>query len=158
MTTIKIGEKEYQIEFTFEAAECKGLVQSMFNVLSGSYVVKNTISNSSNEEDNKATAVAAMVDGVSEMVADIPRICRIAFFAGMLENNPVSEDEAKELMKQYMKENRMSFYQLFEDLKEYMEEDGFFDLSGIAEMIQKMDSATEENQTAKTENKQISTK
>lgn len=158
MTTIKIGEKEYQIEFTFEAAECKGLVQSMFNVLSGSYVVKNTISNSSNEEDSKATAVAAMVDGVSEMVADIPRICRIAFFAGMLENNPVSEDEAKELMKQYMKENRMSFYQLFEDLKKYMEEDGFFDLSGITEMIQKMDSATEENQTAKTENKQISTK
>ena len=41
MKTIKIGDKEYTLEFTFEAAECRGLVQSMFNVLSGAYILRN---------------------------------------------------------------------------------------------------------------------
>ena len=62
----------------------------------------------------------------------------------MIENNPVGEDEAKELMKQYMKENKLSFYRLFEDLKKYMEEDGFFDLSGLTETLEKMSDAAEE--------------
>ena len=77
------------------------------------------------------------------MVADIPRICRIAFYAGLLENHDVSMDEAKDIMKQYMKENKISFYRLFEDLKKWMEDDGFFDLSGLNEMIQQMGIAAE---------------
>jgi len=94
--------------------------------------------------DNKEATAVAMIDGASEMVADVPRICRIAFYAGLLEHNPVSEIEAKELMKQYMKENKLSFNKLFEDLKQFMEDDGFFDLSGLTDMIQKMNAAAEE--------------
>lgn len=158
MAIIKIGEKEYNLEFTFAAAEHKSLVQSMFNVMSGAYIVKNGMGG----ENSESNVAAAMIDGASEMVADIPRICRIAFYAGMLENNPVSEDEAKELMKQYMKENKLSFYRLFEDLKKYMEEDGFFDLSGLTEMLQKMNSAAEEQvekiQKGKAGKKSTSTK
>lgn len=158
MKTIKIGEKEYQMEFTFEAAECKGLVQSMFELLSGAYFAKKGLAS----EGNKAATAAAMIDGTSEMVADVPHICRIAFYAGLLEHNPVSEGEAKELMKQYMKENKLSFNKLFEDLKQYMEDDGFFDLSGLTDMIQKMNAAAEEKaeeiQKPKTEEKSISTK
>lgn len=140
MKTLKIGDKEYQMEFTFEAAEHKGLVQSMFELLSGAYFAKKGLVSGDNKE---ATAVA-MIDGASEMVADVPRICRIAFYAGLLEHNPVSEIEAKELMKQYMKENKLSFNKLFEDLKQFMEDDGFFDLSGLTDMIQKMNAAAEE--------------
>ena len=40
MKTVTIGEKEYQLEFTFEAAEHRGLIQSMFRILSGSYLVR----------------------------------------------------------------------------------------------------------------------
>lgn len=139
MKTIKIGGKEYTLEFTFEAAECKDLVQSMFNVLSGAYLVRHA----NVDDETESEKMKAMVDGSSEMVADIPRICRIGFYAGLLENNMVSVDEAKELMKQYMKENKLSFYRLFEDLKEWMEDDGFFDLSGLNDMIQKMGDAVE---------------
>lgn len=140
MASIKIGDKEYNLEFTFAAAEHKQLVQSMFNVTSGAYLIKN----GADVEGDDASVVASMVNGASEMVADIPKICRIAFYAGMLENNPVSEDKARELMKQYMKENKLSFYRLFEDMKRYMEDDGFFDLSGLTEMLQKMGSRAEE--------------
>lgn len=141
MKTIKIGEKEYVLEFSFEAAENKDCVQSMFEIMSGSYFAKRGLADGNK---NNAAAAVAMIDGASEMVADVPRICRIAFYAGLLENNPVSESEAKELMKQYMKENKLSFSKLFEDLKQCMEDDGFFDLSGLTDMIQQMNSAAEE--------------
>ena len=139
MKTIKIGDKEYTLEFTYEAADCKDHVQNMFNVMTGAYMVRRAGS----EDVDEAGAMMAMVDGSSEMVADIPRICRIAFYAGLLENHDVSMDEAKDIMQQYMKENKISFYRLFEDLKKWMEDDGFFDLSGLNEMIQQMGIAAE---------------
>ena len=159
MKTIKIGENEYTLEFTFEAAEHKGLVQAMFELMSGAYFAKRGLEEKKNDNASMATA---MIDGASEMVADTPRICRIAFYAGLLENNEVSEADAKELMKQYMKENGLSFSKLFEDLKKCMEEDGFFDLSGIKDMIQQMNSAAaekaEEIKNQKTGKKSTSTK
>ena len=156
MKTIKIGDKEYTLEFTFEAAECKGLVQSMFNVLSGAYILRNAggaVGGTLSKEEEDEAAFRCMVDGSSEMVADIPHICRIGFYAGLLENNEVSEDEAKELMKQYMKENKISFHGMYELLKQCMEDDGFFDLSGLTEMIQKMNEQMEgtEEESPKTE-------
>ena len=156
MKTIKIGDKEYTLEFTFEAAECKGLVQSMFNILSGAYILRNAggaVAGDLSKEEENATAFRCMVDGSSEMVADIPHICRVGFYAGLLENNEVSEDEAKELMKQYMKENKISFHGMYELLKQCMEDDGFFDLSGLTEMIQKMSEQMEnaEEENAETE-------
>ena len=157
MKTIKIGDKEYTLEFTFEAAECRGLVQSMFNILSGAYILRNAggaVGGDLSKEEENATAFRCMVDGSSEMVADIPHICRVGFYAGLLENNEVSEDEAKELMKQYMKENKISFHGMYELLKQCMEDDGFFDLSGLTEMIQKMGEQMEnvEEENAETEN------
>lgn len=142
MKTIKIGEKEYTLEFTFEAAEHKNLVQMMFNVLSGAYIVRNGKSDE--------MIASAMINGVSEMVADIPHISRTAFFAGLQENNPVSEEEARTLMKQYMKENKLSFNGLYEFLKGCMEEDGFFDLSGIAVMVEQMSQSMQEQTREKT--------
>lgn len=136
MKTIKISGKEYTLEFSFEAAECKNVVQEMFNIMSGSYFIRNGL--------QKKNAAAAMIDGTVEMVADMPAIARNAFYAGLLEHNPVSEDEAKTLMKQYMRENSLSFAKLYEELKQCMEEDGFFDLSGIMDMIQEMNNSIED--------------
>lgn len=136
MKTIKIGEKEYKLEFTFEAAQCKDVVQSMFSIMSGAYFIRNGM--------QKKTVATAMIDGTTEMVADVPAIARNAFYAGLLEHNPVSEEYAKQLMKQYMKENKLSFTGLYEEIKQCMEDDGFFDLSGITEMVQQMNQSTEE--------------
>ena len=147
MKTIKIGDKEYTLEFTYEAADCKDHVQNMFNVMSGAYIVRRA----GTEDVQESDAMRAVIDGSAEMVADIPRICRIAFYAGMLEQNEVSMDEAKELMKQYMRETKLSFYRLFEDLKKWMEDDGFFDMSGLNEMIQSMSMAAEKKAQEQTE-------
>lgn len=144
MKTITVANKDYQLEFTFEAAEHRGLVQKMFNVLSGAYIVKHAkISNLNKNADNENT-VESMIDGASEMVAEIPHICITAFYAGLLENNPLKEDEAKALMKSYMKENKLSYSALYDELKECMENDGFFDLSGLTDMMKRMNEKTTE--------------
>ena len=142
MKILNIGGKEYKLEFSFEAAEYKDIVQKMFNIVSGAYVVK-----SSAGAEDEMSATAGMINGVSEMVADIPSIVKTAVYAGLLEHHNVTEDGAKQLMRQYLKENKCSYNKLFEDIKVCMEEDGFFDLSGISEMIQKMNEIQEEAQT-----------
>ena len=81
------------------------------------------------------------------MIAELPHICVTAFYAGLLENNPVSQEEAKTLMKAYMKENKLSFKMLYEELRQCMEDDGFFDLSGLREMSESMNEEMEEKIT-----------
>lgn len=143
MKTITVDNKEYTLEYTFEAAEHRELVQKMFNVVSGAYLVKH---GSAIKEDENAEVKAAgvMIDGVSEMVSEIPHICITAFYAGLLENNPLSEEESKALMKSYMKENKVSYRKLFDEIKECMEDDGFFDLSGLTDMLEEMNQSIEE--------------
>lgn len=130
MINIKVNEEEYKIEFGFEAAENKDIVQKMFNIRSGAYFVKNAqVSNGEAE---------AVIKGTSDMVADIASVCTSAFYAGMLEHNPVSAEEAKSIMKEYMRANKLNFFTLYKQLGECMEDDGFFELSGITAMIQEM--------------------
>lgn len=143
MKTITVDNKDYTLEYTFEAAEHKELVQKMFNVLSGAYLVKHSgaIKGGDNEE---MQAAGVMIYGVSEMVSEIPHICITAFYAGLLENNPLSADEAKTVMKAHMKESKISYRKLFEEIKQCMEDDGFFDLSGLTEMLNEMNQSMEE--------------
>lgn len=134
MKTITVNGKDFKLEFTYEAAECKELVQKMFGVVSGAYILKN----------GRKGKVAAIYEGTAEMVGEIPQICKAAFYAGLLENNPMSEDEAKALMKAYMKDNKLSYAGLYKEIKQYMEDDGFFELSGLTEMLEEMSQDAEE--------------
>ena len=146
MLEISIKDKQYKLEYTFEAVRHKQLLKMMFDIMSGAYTTKKILS-VQNESD--ANAVVAMLDGAGDMVADIPEITEIAFYAGLLENNPVSKEEAKDLMKQYMIDNKLSFNALYTDIKKCMEDDGFFDLSGINEMLEQMNKAITEGQDNK---------
>ena len=146
MLEISIKDKQYKLEYTFEAVRHKTLLKMMFDIMSGAYTTKKILAV---QNENEANAVVAMLDGTSDMVADIPEITEIAFYAGLLENNPVSKEEAKALMKQYMIDNKLSFNALYTDIKKCMEDDGFFDLSGINEMLEQMNKAITEGQDNK---------
>ena len=146
MLEISIKDKQYKLEYTFEAVRHKTLLKMMFDIMSGAYTTKKILAV---QNENEANAVVAMLDGTSDMVADIPEITEIAFYAGLLENNPVSKAEAKDLMKQYMIDNKLSFNALYTQIKECMENDGFFDLSGINEMLEQMNKVITEGQDNK---------
>ena len=49
-----------------------------------------------------------------------------------------------------MKENKISFRKLFEDIKKCMEDDGFFDLSGLTEMMAEMNQSVKAQAKKKT--------
>lgn len=143
MKTIKIGETEYTLEYTFAAAEHNQTVQKMFDLMSGAYVFKQAKNPSKMTEEESTTA---MINGTGAMVADIPHVVKTAFYSGLLENHEdIDEKEAYKLLKQYMRENKFSFMQLFNEIKECMEEDGFFDLSGLTEMLEAMNKGIEED-------------
>lgn len=129
MKKILVNDVEYTLEFGFGAVECKDLIQKMFLMLSGGYVAKKAkdVSNPTSEE---------IVDGSGYMIAEFPHVCKTAFYAGLLENHKdITPDESKTLMKEYMKANGLSFVKLYEELTDCMKEDGFFELSGLTEMM-----------------------
>ena len=43
-----------------------------------------------------------------------------------------------------MKENKISFKKVYEEIKEAMEDDGFFDLTGLTDMMKEMEGTEEE--------------
>lgn len=145
MLEIKVNDKEYKLEYTFRAAEDKNTIQNMFNVLSGAYLIKQ-VNNAKTEND----VAMAMINGTSEMVADIPSIVKNAFYSGLLENHNVTKEEAYDIMKAYMKENKINFRKLFDDIKACMEDDGFFELSGLMAMLETMNQTEEKKKTPKT--------
>lgn len=137
MKTIKIGENEYKLEFGFDAVEIGDLIQKMFEVKSGMYVIR-----SAQAGNNIAVAT---LDGTSQLLATIPKICVLAIYAGCLEHNPVSMDEAKTLLKKYIKQEKKSCTDVYNEIiYPCMEDDGFFSMSGIDKMIDSMNQATEE--------------
>ena len=149
MKILTIGGKDYKIEFSFEAAEYKDCVDKVFKIVSGSYLMKN----GPTEDGEKISMATAIMDGTSDMVSDIPKITIITLYAGLLENNPVKdEQEAKTLFKQFVKENpddeRASFWGMYDFLKNCMEDDGFFKLTGMDKVIDKLNEAAEK-QTSK---------
>lgn len=131
MKTIKVADTEVTLEYTFEAAEYKAVVQKMYLMLTGMALVKDA-------EDLDNPSPTEMIDGSINMFADIPETCKIAFYAGLLENNPMSNDDANSLMRSYMKENKLSYTEMFEQIKECMEEDGFFHLIGLEDTLAKI--------------------
>lgn len=129
MKKILVNDIEYTLEFSFSAVEIKELIQKMFMMLSGGYVAKRAkdVQNPTSEE---------IVDGSGYMIAEFPHVCKTAFYAGLIENHDgITQDETTSLMKSYMKENKLSFVKLYGELTECMEDDGFFDLSGLKDML-----------------------
>lgn len=148
MITFDIDNKEYKLEFGFDAAENKDIVQKMFDIVSGAYIFK--------ESANGKNTTAGLVNGVGKMISDYSEICHMAFYAGCLQHNPVTRAEAKTLVRAYITEKRMSdkkygYYQLFEEIKTCMADDGFFDLSGLTEAMEQMNrTAMEQLEQMKT--------
>ncbi len=148
MKKITVNGTEYTLEYSFMAAEHKETVQKMFDIVSGAYMFRKA--GAIEDGGSSGDAVAnAMIDGTGEMVADIPHIAKVCFYSGLLENHGLSEEEAYDVMKSYMKENKLSFKKVFDEIKECMEDDGFFDLSGLTEMVQEMNESFEEETNPK---------
>lgn len=141
MKKFTVDGTEYKLEYSFEAALDNDCVQNMFNMLTGAYVYKSL----PGEEVTQNQGLVAAVEGFSRMFADTPKVCVSAFSAGLKENHPdLTKEEAKDLMKRYMKNKKFGFNDLFNDLVECMEKDGFFKLTNLDEAIKRLTAGQEE--------------
>lgn len=148
MKTLKIGDKEFVLEYSFAAAEHKECIDKVFKMMSGGYIGKYGLFG--DNEPSKAEKAAALVDGTASMFAELPDTVITAFYAGLMENNAVmNKKEAKTLLRQYFKENpdQASFMSMFNTIKECMEEDGFFKLTGLDEMMKRDQAAGDQVKT-----------
>lgn len=124
---LKIGEKDYELEYTFEAVLYEKCVEKIVELF-GSVAAANEVANGKADD-------GAAKDALKQMVG-IPRTTITLFYAGLLENNPVeTEDAAKALLKQYFKENpdaeNGNFYGMMTAIMGQMDEDGFFKQIGL---------------------------
>lgn len=131
---LTIGDKEYKLEYTTEAALYADCVGSMVSMLAGI-------------ED--ATSKDELKKAIHEM-ANVPQVALTIFYAGLMEAHGLhpngdktvpDKEAAKRLIIQYIKEHQDdesgNFYGILNMCVEQMGEDGFFKLTGMDAMMTK---------------------
>lgn len=130
MLELKIGEKEYKIEFTIEASLHKECTEKVTGMMV-------SITEAQDKEE-----IRKMISTMS----DIPQTTLTMFYAGLLEHHGEdgdgtvkSEKDAKKLIKQYFNEHTEdgtgNFFDVMELLIEQMGKDGFFKQIGLEQMM-----------------------
>lgn len=137
--------KEFTLEYTFEAAENQKCVDAMTDIFGGAMMTK--------IDETKSEAL--QIRDFLMTISDLPRMAMDMFYAGLLENHGEVGDgtitsrlDAKRLYKQFCKENpddtmAASYYGLITVISNQMEEDGFFKRTGLADILENMNSVIE---------------
>lgn len=141
-----VEEKEYALEYTFEAAENQKCVDAMTDIFGGAMMTK--------IDETKSEAL--QIRDFLMTISDLPRMAMDMFYAGLLENHGEDGDgtitsrlDAKRLYKKFCKENpedamATSYYGLITAISNQMEEDGFFKRTGLADILENMGNAVKE--------------
>lgn len=156
----KIGEKEYTLEYTFEAAERHECIDAAMDIFGGVMMTK--IDGSKSEE--------LQIRDFLMTVSDIPRMAMDMFYAGLLEHHGEDGDgtilnrtDARRLYKQFCKENpederAESYYALCTAIAAQMEEDGFFKRTGMEDILGNMEETANPSKTPMDHQKKQKTK
>lgn len=125
---ININKKDYKLEYSLEASLYPESTEKLLEFISL-------------DAGNDKNEIKSIIKGVS----NVPQTTLHMFYAGLLEHHGTGSDgdgtvtsieDAKTLLKQYISENKTSFYTVMEMIIEQMDEDGFLDLIGLNDMIQ----------------------
>lgn len=144
--TIKIGDKEYTIEFTIEASlynDCTEKVVGLISSVAG---------------DNDLASVI-------ETMSDVPQTTLTMFYAGLLEHHGEDGDgtvksktDAKRLIKKYFEEHKEdetgNFHGMMGLLLDQMMNDGFFKQIGLVQMMENASQALAEKTPKKPQDHQ----
>lgn len=132
---ITISGVDYKVEFSVEASlygECTEKVINLMTAVS--------------DGDESPNGLKEKFKGIS----DIPQVTLSMFYAGLMEHHGAEEGDgsvpdkktAKDLLKDYIKENNTNFWSVMEELLDQMGEDGFFKLIGLEEMMSPAEEKT----------------
>ena len=138
MKTLKIGSENYILEYGFEAAMESDVVQMEFDILTGASMAKEA-------ETFDGKEINAMLTATSKIVGSIPTFVSKAFYAGIkLHHEDLDKADSDRLLKTYMKQEKISFMKMNTVIQECMQDDGFFEISGLMETIEDLTTAVED--------------
>lgn len=147
MRTIKINGKTFNIKFSYRAAKYEKCVERAFALASGITFVRKAA-------DSENPKYSDLLAGSCEQMGMTASLCDTFFYAGLIEDKdnefrPKTEEEAGELLIDYMEETGKNYADIYDSLIDCMEEDGFFKKAGITKRVESMAQAiqnqTEEN-------------
>ena len=125
MKKIVINDKEYTLKYSIEASLYEDCVSNLLGMLS--------IGDDVNSQN---------LDAMITKVAHLPAMAMKLFYAGLIEchgtsgdSSVLNEGDAIALAKTYLTEHEMSFEDLIGELIGCMQDDGFFKLTGLDEML-----------------------
>lgn len=146
--TIKIGEKEYKLEFTMEASLYADCTSKLVEFLAKAYGSSEITKNISKVKDVKqqSEAMQSIIHESLENIANIPEVAMTLFYAGLLEHHGhegdgtvMSKKDAKDVLRNYMREHENDgegdFYAVLQMCIEQMGEDGFFKRIGLEKVL-----------------------
>ena len=153
----KTKEKEYTLEYTFEAALNRQCVDNAFNLTLGVFGIPDG-------KEGEADTVKKQIQSISALPIKIMEL----FYAGLLEHHGpdgdgsvLAEKDAIKIYKEFSRENkedaRSDFYGLMSSIIETMEKDGFFKQIGLDQMMSSAEEV-EEKKTVPTDHKKKESK
>lgn len=139
MRTIKINGNPFNIKFSYRAARYNKCVEQAFSVLSGVAILGELA-------DSEKPKYSDFIKGTCKQIGMLAEMCETFFYAGLIDDKdnelrPKNEEEAGDLLIEYMEENGKNYAEIYDSLMECMEEDGFFEKSGIKTRIEALNES-----------------
>ena len=136
MKILTIGGRDYTFEFSIEASLYNECTEKITSLMVGVGQAKEGEGADNNEK----------VENVISTISNVPVVAMTMFYAGLLEHHGVNGDgsiksmkDAKALVRQYLVEHKDddkgNFYSVMDEMIECMEDDGFFELTGMTRML-----------------------
>ena len=130
MKILTINSKEYMFEFSIEASLYNECTEKVTSLMVG-------IGAAQDKEDIKE---------IVSTISNIPLVAMTLFYAGLMEHHGINGDKsvitmasAKELVKEYLSEHKEdgqgNFYAIMNEMIACMGDDGFFELTGLSQMM-----------------------
>ena len=134
MKKLTIENEEYTLEYTIGAAYNTEMVEKTILMQTGAYLM---------DDVNKGSLGLAY--GSAKALSEIPKLCSLYFNAGLQEHHKLKAADSDRLMFMYMKENNLNFTALYKELQEVLNEDGFFEIIGLTEMLAEQNKEIEKS-------------
>lgn len=137
MKTLTIGGVDYTFEFSVEASLYNECTEKVTGLMVGIGQARD-FSGEENEQQQMKNVLAT--------ISNIPQVAMTMFYAGLLEHHGPSGDgtvrgmkDAKILARTYLTEHKEdekgNFYAIMDEMIGCMEDDGFFELTGLSQML-----------------------
>lgn len=160
---LNIEGKDYKLEYTMEAALFGECVEMVTKILEGFAEVSSGINDSSNiAPDEALNEVKERLNGFIGTISNIPSKTVSIFYAGLLEHHGThplgdglvpNKQVAKALLFKFMQEHKGQeegdFLGILNMILGQMEEDGFFEFTGLNKVFQAPAKKTKQPQDHK---------